>query len=730
MMPDGVLSTYRVPASFTGARALPVTAIVDYEDGGVALNDPSLGHLYQVWRARLVEDEVLLSAPNIAEFTWFTGAGMTEISLAFDQNMRPALAFVEGGRAKFRWYDSQAGGQVVTELPVGAVTPRVTLDDKRPTQVGASDMVLAYVLGGNLCARVQRDRFLIEYVLETGGQTGIIKMGMNSQLRLQFFMDPTGTTAREIWPSSGAFLQPMASSWATASVVAEIALRAGVPGERINLSGLVGSVDGFSVLPSYAAYTAIESLGRVRLFDAANWDGQLHFVPRGGPVVAQIDKLDMVEKSKDDVLKLQRRDAINVPRVLQLEYFDIEGALQPDMQTSDRSLDARSRNESRTATTVLMRAPDAARTAVIVHKVSIEEQRGEFTWTLPDSWLHLTPTDVVMLGTDRVRITDCRIDAGSQTYKGAFDRVSAYTSTVNGVPAAPITPPPGLVVGDTVMHFIDSHILRDSDDRLGYYVALSGASDVWGGALVELSLDGGATYTERSSGDARASVGVLTTALDGHVREFPDFRNYFQVQMLRTDMTLEDSTEAGMMGRANLALVGDEVINFGDTDEVGPGLWDVSRLLRGRKGSPIPASHPVGTRFVLLERDNLAFIDADLFLLGRPLTFRVTTFRASTSTTVTATYVGRSQQERPPAYLTADHSGASLVIRWQGAGRLGGGSRVAMGQHFLHFEVNVNGTLYYTTGSVLIIVDTTGTVTVRAVNRLTGPGPSVSITVS
>lgn len=730
MMPDDVLSTYRVPSSFVGARALPVTAIVDYEDGGVALNDSSLGAAYQVWRARLIEDAVLLSAPNTPEFEWFTAPGLEEISFTFDQLMRPAVAFVQSGQAKLRWFDTVAGMQVITDLPVGAVTPRIVMDDKRATQSGSSDMILGYVLDGNLCMRMQRDRFLIEYVLEVGNQVGIKKIGFTSQLRLQFLMDPTGSTTRPIWPNSGMLLDPLSASWATASIVAEIALRAGVPAERINLDGLVGSVDGFSVLPSYAAFAAIESLARIRLFDAANWDGQLHFVPRGGAPIAQIELTDLVEEANTDIVKLQRRDSINVPRVLQLKYYDIDGALQPDMQTSDRSLDARSKSESSNTTTVLMRAQDAARTVVITHKVSIEEQRGEFTFSLPDSWLHLTPTDVVMLGTDRVRITECRIDNGQQKYKASFDRASAYTSTVLGVPAGPITTPPTLQVGDTVMHFIDSHIIRDSDDRLGYYVAVAGASDAWGGAMVELSLDGGATYTERSSSDARAYMGVLTTALGEHPVEYPDRQNTFQVQMLRTDMGLEDTTEVGMLNRANLAIVGDELINFATTDEVTPGVWDLSLLLRGRKGSEVPASHPIGTRFVMMDRSRLAFVDAELFHLGRELTFRVTTFRSSTSTTVTATYLGRSQLERAPAYLTVRREGVSMVIEWRGVGRLGGGSRVAMGAQFQYFEVSINGAIYYTSGQIVGVAYEPGLVTVRQINRLTGPGPAVSITVT
>src|SRR5690606_24251946 len=129
-------------------RALMVTPIVDYEDGGFALNDNSRGNQYQIWQALLIRNQVLVSAPNTPEFVMYEAPGLTEISLTFDQNMRLVLAFVENGIARYRWFDPQAGAQIVTDLPTGSITPKVTLDDKRATQTQACDVILAYVRNG------------------------------------------------------------------------------------------------------------------------------------------------------------------------------------------------------------------------------------------------------------------------------------------------------------------------------------------------------------------------------------------------------------------------------------------------------------------------------------------------------------------------------------------------------------------------------------------------------
>lgn len=204
MMPEDVFSTEVVHGRFTGARGLGVTKTIDYHEGGVGIQDVSQGLRYQRWRLRLLdagldESRAMLSAPNTPEFELYAVPGMTEVSLAFDQNMRPALAFVDPTGSYFRWFDTGVGAIVVA--PVDGETPRIVLDDTR--LVGSfgyqnNDIILAYKRAGVLYFRQQRDRFLIEYdptaalpeqralIAESGG---LIKIGFNRQLRLQFQLE-------------------------------------------------------------------------------------------------------------------------------------------------------------------------------------------------------------------------------------------------------------------------------------------------------------------------------------------------------------------------------------------------------------------------------------------------------------------------------------------------------------------------------------------------------------
>jgi hypothetical protein len=190
-LPDNELASQFFPAAFSGGRGLPILPRLDYETGGIALNDPSAGHLVQVWSARVVDSShIVISNETGFETTYYSDFNITEVSLTFDQNMRPAISLVADGQPKLIWYDTQEAQEVVTDLASDVRSPRVSLDDKRTTQMSTNDIILAYLRGNNLYHRRQRDRFTIEYLLAEGivpdEDWYLRRIGMNNVGRFQF----------------------------------------------------------------------------------------------------------------------------------------------------------------------------------------------------------------------------------------------------------------------------------------------------------------------------------------------------------------------------------------------------------------------------------------------------------------------------------------------------------------------------------------------------------------
>lgn len=197
-MPQNVLSDINIPGNYIFPDNIGPDRTIDYEYGGIALNDPSKGLMYQVWTAKLYIDQftfvgtVTVQAPTVPETVLFILPNVTEISLTFDSNMKPFIAFVQGGQARFWWFDTLINTQIFTDLPIGTGSPKASLDDKRKAQSQIADIILGYTRAGNLYFRMQRDRYLIEYLLKMGVVGQVLQIGMTDKIRLQFLIGDFG----------------------------------------------------------------------------------------------------------------------------------------------------------------------------------------------------------------------------------------------------------------------------------------------------------------------------------------------------------------------------------------------------------------------------------------------------------------------------------------------------------------------------------------------------------
>lgn len=188
MLPQNTYSTVPVPSRFLPPADYITTPLVDYEEGGVGLLDTSQGLQVQIWKAWLEDDLKIMVKPENGPATeLFQATQVSELSLCFDQNMRWSIGFVQAGVLKLNWFDTSVGQRVITTFE-DVKNPKMTLDDKRPSQLPNSDMILAYIKGNSLCYRQQRDRFTIEYLLRANlfPGTKLKAIGMGVGLRMQF----------------------------------------------------------------------------------------------------------------------------------------------------------------------------------------------------------------------------------------------------------------------------------------------------------------------------------------------------------------------------------------------------------------------------------------------------------------------------------------------------------------------------------------------------------------
>lgn len=169
MLPGNTLSSTPIITAFLYPKNLQTANFESVDLGGIALNDPSAGLMYQGWKAFFLQDDpdgvVYLGPINGPYSPYINFPGISTISVTFDQNMNPFLAVTQAGIAKFHWWDSLTSSYQTTNLPAGSKYPKASLDDKRQFALGSSDIILSYIRDGNLYYRQQRERYLIEHLL-------------------------------------------------------------------------------------------------------------------------------------------------------------------------------------------------------------------------------------------------------------------------------------------------------------------------------------------------------------------------------------------------------------------------------------------------------------------------------------------------------------------------------------------------------------------------------------
>lgn len=189
-LPNNRLSTTAEDSGLLSPDSLAASATYDYEQGGVGLNDPSEGLQVQTWAGYASGDNIIFEDEGGATTVVTTvPGGVRALSISFDQNMRPHVAYVDSaGLANLYWYDTILAMPVTTPFP-GITNPRLAHDDKRRMESGSSDIILAYVRDAGLYYRQQRDRFDTERVLDPAiGALRLRNVAMGTNHRLHFIL--------------------------------------------------------------------------------------------------------------------------------------------------------------------------------------------------------------------------------------------------------------------------------------------------------------------------------------------------------------------------------------------------------------------------------------------------------------------------------------------------------------------------------------------------------------
>lgn len=127
----------------------------------------------------------------------------------------------------------------------------------------------------------------------------------------------------------------------------------------------------------------------------------------------------------------------------------------------------------------------------------------------------------------------------------------------------------------------------------------------------------GSSWANAGATAAPATLGTLASLPGEAPAALLDRRSVFEVVLAHGGMNLSSATARAVDAGANLALCGDELLQFTNAEQIGPARWRLSALLRGRRGTELAiGTQRPGDRFVLLETGAALSLDLPLATLG------------------------------------------------------------------------------------------------------------------
>jgi hypothetical protein len=266
-----------------------------------------------------------------------------------------------------------------------------------------------------------------------------------------------------------------------------------------------------------------------------------------------------------------------------------------------------------------------------------------------------------------------------------------------GDPGRPVDQP-DRIHGSTSVLLLDLPALtEDLPARPRLLVAAAGAGPGWRRADLAASFDGGAAWTAVGTTAPPAVFGTALQVPAGAGSAVIDERGRIEVELLNEAMWLESRSDSALADGANLALLGEELIQFGVAEPLGDRRFRLSRLVRGRRGTEWAAGlHAPGEPFALIEAESIAVVDAPLGSLGGEARLLAQGLGDPEGVLAVRTVTGESMRPPAPVHLRAERlANGDLALSWVRRSRSGwvwlSGSDTALGEEAESYRLTLAG---------------------------------------
>ncbi|MGE5100750.1 MAG: phage tail protein [Deltaproteobacteria bacterium] len=226
---------------------------------------------------------------------------------------------------------------------------------------------------------------------------------------------------------------------------------------------------------------------------------------------------------------------------------------------------------------------------------------------------------------------------------------------------------PDIVEGPLSLALFDvPDVTGAGSDQPMLLLAASTSSIGWRSSAIDLII--GTTVTAVQTPRSKSILGRAATVLGAAEPELIDEMNSLDVELVDAEQWLTNCDDDALGSGMNLAVLGNELLQFAAVEPLGGGRFRLSRLLRGRAGTEwaIPG-HSVGEQFCLIQANKVQRVALSASAIGSNVT---AADRAGASVSVQVT--GESVRPWSPVNLLATvESSGDVSLSWTRRSRTG-----------------------------------------------------------
>ncbi len=439
-------------------------------------------------------------------------------------------------------------------------------------------------------------------------------------------------------------------------------------------SGGLIEVAGDRQLPGYAAHgnsigNSVAGLIELCGINVAERDGLLSSAQLAPPVMLRADELgcETVEGHSRAAVERNRAPDSAMPASIAMTYYDPERDYQAGQMRA--SSGAGGTRDERVELPAVLTSGQAK--GLVEEALARRWRSGDrLKLNLPPGYMILRPGDAFQLPDKSVAWT-----IRSMTIEGLAVTVEAEAAPIAAplLPAAPgrAVTDPDLAIGRTEIALFEMPAAGDipADSAIAFIAASNAGT--WKPVPVELSV--GSSPLPAMALVRDAVLGHAETMLEARAPFVLDELSSVVVRLVDPSQILINADGEALMASSNLAMLGDELLQFGSAEEIEPGLYRLSRLLRGRRGTEWAcSSHAMGETFCMINSSRMRPIEIPANAAGTTLAAVAHGIAdAVPLPKVDRMLTGEALRPPSPCHLRLRRGGAEIVAEWTRRSPLG-----------------------------------------------------------